>query len=154
MTVDARIKDVFSHLESVWRSRQYAQMREFWVKDLPAPLYLPEERKEFITTWAEFDAYFAGNAKMMKDIIVTYQPITAVPLSATQQIVAFGLEWTTQLVNEAKPIGGSVRGIAVVEDVAGTFKLRAYIEAPLAPIMYMRELYEIVAKDRGFQPIP
>ena len=154
MLVDAHIHKLFTELEVVWRSREYSKMRSFWVKSLEAPLYLPEERKDFITSWAQFDEYFVGNAKAMRDIIVTYQPLTVMPLSQSQKIVAFALEWTTQIVNETKPIGGSVRGVAVIENEAGTWKLLSYIESPLAPIMYMRELYETVAKERGFKQIP
>ena len=29
---------------------------------------------------------------------------------------------------------------------------QAYIEAPLAPIIYMRDLYKVVAGTRGFKP--
>jgi hypothetical protein len=154
MSVDARIQKLFSDIQATWRNQQYSNMRSFWLSTLDAPLYLPEERKEFITSWEQFDAYFAGNAKAMRGILVTIAPQFAVPLSATQQSVVFNLEWTTQMVNDPKPIGGWVRGLAVVEDEAGAYKLRSYIEAPLAPIMYMRELYEVVATQRSFTPTP
>ena len=154
MPVDARIQKLFTDLEAVWRSRDFSKMRGFWVKGLPAPMYLPEEKKDFITTWAQFDAYFKATTTGSKGGVVTYQPVIAMPLGPNLQMVAFTLEWTTQLVSDTKPIGGSVRGVAVIEDEAGTWKLRSYIEAPLAPILYMRELYETVAKERGFKPVP
>jgi hypothetical protein len=154
MTVDAKTQKVFTDLESVWFGRDYSKMRSFWVSDLPAPLYLPEEKKDFITTWAQFDAYFAANGKASKGGKVTYQPLLAMPMGPGLQMVAFTLEWTTQLVTDAKPIGGSVRGVALMQEEAGAWKLKAYIEAPLAPILYMRELYEVVARERGFKPMP
>jgi hypothetical protein len=154
MSVPRDIQKLFIDLEAVWKSRDYSKMRGFWARNLDAPLYLPEEKKEFITTWAAFDAYFAANATGSKGGLVTYQPLLVMPLGPALQMVAFTLEWTTQLVNDAKPIGGSVRGVAVIDKEMGEWKLKAYIEAPLAPIIYMRDLYELVAKERGFQPIP
>ena len=154
MTVDARTQKLFTDLEAVWLSRDFSKMRGFWVKALPAPMYLPEEKKDFITTWAKFDAYFEETAKGSKGGIVTYHPLIAMPTAPGQQMVAFALEWTTQLLNDTKPIGGSVRGVALMEDDGKEWKLKSYIEAPLAPIIYMRDLYELVAKDRGFKPTP
>ncbi|MDX2142409.1 MAG: hypothetical protein SFV19_03550 [Rhodospirillaceae bacterium] len=154
MTVPISIRKLFTDLEAVWKSHDFSKMRGFWAKRLEAPLYLPEERKDFITTWADFDAYFAGTAKASKGGLVTYQPLIAMPMSQGLQMVAFTLEWTMQLVTDAKPIGGSVRGVALVDEEMGDAKLKAYIEAPLAPILYMRDLYELVAQARGFKPIP
>ncbi len=151
MSVDARTQKLFTELEAVWRSGDFSKMRSFWVKDLAAPLYLPEERKDFITTWADFDSYFAGTAKISKGgVQVIYVPLTAVPVSQGQQQVAFTMEWTMQLVTDNVPIGGSVRGVALMADDGKDWKLKSYIEAPLAPIVYMRELYEGLAKQRGF----
>jgi hypothetical protein len=152
--LDPRIVKLFKDLEAVWASRDFARMRGFWVKDLAAPLYLPEEKKDFMTTWAEFDAYFKGNTQGTRAGLVKVAPQFAMPMGPGLQMVAFALEWTLQLVNEAKPIGGSVRGVALVEDAGPEVKLKAYIEAPLAPIMYIRELYETVAVSRGFKPVP
>jgi len=152
--LDQRTLKLFTELEALWRSRDFKQMRRHWVKDLAAPVYLPEEKKEFITTWAQFDAYFANAANNSKNSLVTYKPLFAMPSGPGQQMVAFELEWTMQLVNEAAPIGGSVRGFALMEDDGQAWKLKAYIEAPLAPIIYMRDLYQLVAKERGFKPVP
>lgn len=134
--------------------RAFDRMRGYWPKDLAAPMYLPEERKDFITTWAEFDAYFKATAAGSRGGGVKIAPQFAMPMGPGLHMVAFALEWNTQLLADAKPIGGSVRGVALVEDVGHEVKLKAYIEAPLAPILYIRELYEMVATGRGYTPLP
>lgn len=149
-TLDPRITKLFNDLEEVWAKRDFGKMRGFWVKDLAAPLYLPEEKREFMTSWAQFDAYFKGNSQATRAGLVKIAPQFAMPMGQGLQMVAFDLEWTLHLVNDVKPIGGWVRGVALVEDAGAEVKLKAYIEAPLAPIMYMRELYEVVASARGF----
>lgn len=152
--LDPRIVKLFKDLEAVWASRDFGRMRGFWVKDLAAPLYLPEEKKDFMTTWQQFDAYFKGNTQGTRAGVVKIAPQFAMPMGVGLHMVAFALEWTLQLVNEATPIGGSVRGVALVEEAGSEVKLKAYIEAPLAPILYIRELYELVAANRGFKPVP
>ena len=153
LPIEPALQKLFTDMEAVWRVRDFAPMRGFWAKDLAAPLYLPEEKKDFITTWAQFDAYFKNAAAGSRGGLVTYKPLFAMPLADNMQMVTFDLEWTTHLKSEDAPIGGWVRGFAVVERDDADWKLRAYIEAPLAPI-YMRELYKLVAKDRGFKPLP
>jgi hypothetical protein len=152
--IDRGILALFAEMETVWRSREFGRMRGFWAKDLEAPLYLPEEKHEFITTWAAFDAYFANAARSSRGGKVRYKPLLAVPVGERQRMVAFELEWLTHLRNEDAPIGGSVRGVSLVEYDGSEWKLRAYVEAPLAPIVYMRELYKLFAKDRGFEALP
>lgn len=42
-SLDSRVIQLFRDLEAVWASRDFGRMRGFWVKDLTAPLYLPED---------------------------------------------------------------------------------------------------------------
>lgn len=153
-SLDPRVVKLFKDLEATWTTRDFARMRGFWPKDLAAPLYLPEEVKEFITTWAGFDAYFKANTEGSRGGGVKIAPQFSMPMGPGLHMVVFALEWTTQLMTDKKPIGGWVRGIALVEDAGAEVKLKAYIEAPLAPILYMRELYEVVAASRGYKPLP
>jgi hypothetical protein len=152
--VSPQILAVFADLEHIWQSRDFGRMRAHWLKDLPAPLYLAEEKQTFLTTWPAFDAYFAATGAGSRSSLVKYKPLHSTAVGDGQEMVAFTLEWTVQLVNEDMPIGGSVRGVALFAREADAWKMRAYIEAPLAPIIYMRELYELVAESRGVKPVP
>ncbi len=151
--INPQILHIFSELQGMWLSRDFSRMRSFWLKTLPAPLYLPEEKKDFIVTWEQFDAYFAAINSGSKGGGVTYKPLHSTSMGHGQEMVAFELEWTTQINGEDAPIGGSVRGIAMFEYDGQAWKLKAYIEAPLAPILYMRDLYKLVATSRGYKPL-
>ena len=83
---------------------------------------------------------------------MVYRPQHSTAMGQGLEMVAFELEWTTYIKGEDAPIGGSVRGIALFEYDGSAWKLKAYIEAPLAPILYMRDLYKVVAGTRGFKP--
>ena len=150
--INPQILQVFKELEGLWLSRDFSKMRGYWLKSLPAPLYLAEEKKEFFTTWEQFDAYFAAVNAGSRGGAVTYRPLHSTSMGQGQEMVAFELEWTTYIKGEDAPIGGSVRGIALFEYDGQAWKLKAYIEAPLAPIIYMRDLYKLVAGSRGFKP--
>ena len=153
-SVNPGILEVFAELEHMWQSRDFGAMRGYWLADLPAPLYLAEEKAAFFTTWAELESYFADIKSHSKGGLVKYKPLHSTPMGAGQEMVAFTLEWNVHLTGEAVPIGGNVRGIAVFAEQKGAWKLRSYIEAPLAPIIYMRELYKLVPEARGFKPVP
>jgi len=43
-------------------------------------------------------------------------------------------------------VAGTLRAIAICEPTAAGWRIRAWVEAPLAPIVYMRALYEGVAR--------
>ncbi len=150
--INPQILQVFKDLEAIWLSRDFSKMRGHWLKALPAPLYLAEEKATFFTTWEEFDAYFKAINVGSKGGAVFYKPLHSTAMGQGQEMVAFELEWNTQINGEPVPIGGSVRGIAQFEYDGSAWKLKAYIEAPLAPIIYMRELYKGVAASRGFKP--
>ena len=152
--VNPRILEVFAELEHMWQSRDFAAMRSHWLSDLPTPLYLAEEKATFFTTWPEVESYFADVKAHSKAGLVKYKPLHATPMGPGQEMVAFTLEWNVHLTGEAVPIGGSVRGVALFAEEKGAWKLRAYIEAPLAPIVYMRELYKLVPETRGFKAAP
>jgi hypothetical protein len=152
--INPQILRVFAELEAMWQTRDFGRMRSFWLKGLAAPLYLAEEKKDFITSWEQFDAYFAAINSGSRGGGVVYRPLHSTAMGQGQEMVAFELEWTTQLKGEDAPIGGSVRGIALFEYDGQGWKLRAYIEAPLAPILYVRDLYKLVAASRGYKPLP
>ena len=103
---------------------------------------------------AEIESYFADVKAHSKSGLVTYKPLHSTPMGPGQEMVAFTLEWNVHLNTDPTPIGGSVRGIAMFAEEKGAWKLRAYIEAPLAPIIYMRELYKLVPESRGFKALP
>lgn len=150
--INPQILQVFKDLEALWLSRDFSKMRGYWLKGLPAPLYLAEEKKEFFTTWEQFDAYFQAVNAGSRGGAVVYHPQHSTAMGQGLEMVAFELEWTTYIKGEDAPIGGSVRGIALFEYDGSAWKLKAYIEAPLAPIIYMRDLYKVVAGTRGFKP--
>lgn len=125
-------------------------MRSLWLDDLAAPLYLAEEHREFITTWDAVDAYFRTTSAAIRAITTAYRVVTVLPAAPGQNMIAFELDWSAAIDPEP-PLAGSVRGFALVEREAGTWKLRAYVEAPLAPIVYMNDLYRLVARARGIE---
>lgn len=144
----SEVGTLFSSLETIWRTKDFARMRSQWLSNLEAPLYLAEEHRSFITTWPGFDDYFRKTAEVIREITARYRVVAVLPAAAGQNLVAFELDWSAAIDPEP-PVAGSVRGVAFVELEHDEWKLRAYVEAPLAPIVYMGELYQLVARTRG-----
>lgn len=146
--VDPEISAVFSTLEQIWRAKDFARMRGLWLTDLASPLYIAEENPTIIASWDAFDAYFAQTSAALRQISSTYRIVAVQPGTGGQQLVAFELDWTAAIGPVNPPVAGWVRGQAVLEQEGSAWKLRSYIEAPLAPIVYMGELYKLVACTR------
>lgn len=147
--VDPAITAVFSTLESVWRTKAFTRMRGLWLTNLGAPLYVAEENPTIVTSWDAFDAYFAQTSAALREISSAYRIVAVLPGAPGQQIVAFELDWSAAIGPSDPPVAGSVRGQAILEREADEWKLRSYVEAPLAPIVYIGELYKFVACTRS-----
>lgn len=147
--IDPEISAVFSTLEQIWRAKDFALMRGLWLTNLAAPLYIAEENPMIIASWDAFDAYFTQTSAALRQISSTYRIVAVQPGTKDQQLVAFELDWTAAIGPVNPPVAGWVRGQAVLEREGTAWKLRSYIEAPLAPIVYMGELYKLVACTRG-----
>lgn len=146
--VEPAIAAFFTTLEGVWRTKDFSRMRKLWLTDLPAPLYVAEENPTIVTSWEAFDAYFVQTSSALRQISSSYRIVAVLPGAPGQQIVAFELDWSAAIGPVDPPVAGSVRGQALLEREGNAWKLRSYVEAPLAPIVYIGELYKFVACSR------
>jgi hypothetical protein len=149
VTPAAGIRATFDALEAIWRSGELARIRTLWLEDLAAPLYLAEERKGFITGWTELEQYFAATAASLKDIRTQYDIVSVQDAGDDACVAAFEMRWSVAYRSDGSRIAGEVRGLALLKCERGAWRFRAYVEAPLAPIVYLRELYELAARSRA-----
>jgi hypothetical protein len=69
-------------------------------------------------------------------------PPDIVPLADNLLTAMYSLHWECVLKGETAPIGGDNRAFSVLRRVGGQWKFTQYVEAPLAPIIYLHQLYE------------
>jgi hypothetical protein len=56
------------------------------------------------------------------------------------------MEWQAAIKPEVEKLGGYVRVVAVLRRSQAGWRFVSYVEAPLAPIVYLGELYRLVAR--------
>lgn len=145
MSIDAGIAELFATLERHYAAKDFAAVRALWVADLPAPFYLAEEHPEYMDSWDKVENYWRLTSGTLGHLRARFEPRVCTPLGERQWLVGFDLTWLAR-VGAAPAIAGTLRAAAVCEHTPAGWRLRAWIEAPLAPIVYMRGLYEGVAR--------
>lgn len=144
-TIDPGIAEVFRALERHYGAKDFAAVRALWLPDLPAPLYIAEEHHTVMDSWQKVEDYWRLTGAALSHLRAKFTPTHAVALNDSQQLVSFELTWLASIGTE-QPVAGTLRAAAICERTAAGWRIRAWIEAPLAPIVYMRELYYGVAK--------
>jgi len=146
-SVETSIHDLFHRLEAAFNARSVPELRALWPDDLVAPFYLAEERVGFIRDWATLQSYWA-DLQGLEDLRAGWQVTDIAPLGPDTWIVGFDLWWMLKPPG-ASATAGEVRGIGICTARGDGHALVAYVEAPLAPIVYMRELYARAATARA-----
>jgi hypothetical protein len=137
----AGLENMFLNLES-----EYQKFRKFWAPDIETPLYIAEEHKDVITDWASLETYFETAAKMLGPVVCKYDLKAIVPIQPDLVTAYCQMEWQAAIKPEVEKMGGYVRVVAVLRNSEMGWRFVSYVEAPLAPIIYLGELYRLVAK--------
>ncbi len=146
---------------AAWARNDAAAIQSFWDTD-DMPFYLAEEIDTVYNTWSQVQKYWQHNEGFHDAISLVFSDIHLKPLRGGDVMAAMRLRWDIAFRQaEGAPdsvmpdignlMGGDNHVIAVVRAVQDDIKLTAWIEAPMAPITYMKQLY---AKDitPGFPP--
>jgi hypothetical protein len=144
--IDTGIAELFDALGRHYGTKDFAAVRALWVEDLPAPFYLAEEHDEFMDSWDKVENYWRLTSQALSHLRARFAPKTCMPLDEHRRLVGFELTWLASIGSEA-PVAGTLRAAAICERGAAGWRIRAWIEAPLAPIVYMRQLYYGVARE-------
>jgi hypothetical protein len=139
------VADLFAALERHYGAKDFAAVRGLWLPDLVTPFYIAEEHGEVMHSWEQIERYWRMTAESLAHLRARFEPRVCVPLSGVQQLVCFDLTWLAR-VGSTAPVAGTLRAVAICEQTPAGWRIRAWIEAPLAPIVYMRTLYEGVAR--------
>ena len=142
--IDAEVHRLFAACEAAYGRFDFVTVRGFWSRREP-PFYLAEEEGDYFTSWPEIEGYWARLPKALDELELRLRPRVSVPLAADRQWVGFSLVWRAR--SGASPaIAGQVRGVALLVREDGEWRLQGWVEAPLAPITYMRGLYQQFAR--------
>jgi hypothetical protein len=135
------LTDLLRRKVDAWKRHDFAALKLLWDTNDP-PVYLPEESRAACLTWEALDHYWALTCNAARAVSIRVAQPTFRVLAPDLISALYDMHWNFQTADAQAPVGGDVRVYAVFRRTASGWRFANYIEAPLAPIVYMRTLYE------------
>lgn len=136
----AAIEAQLRKLEDCWQRMDFADLRSLWDQSQP-PLYLAEETESPSLTWAALEQYWAATSASATHAQIQIKNIRYHALTADIVSAFYDMHWDVAIKN-ARALGGDNRVCTTFRRMPAGWRIVQYIEAPLAPVMYMKKLYE------------
>jgi hypothetical protein len=134
--LEARIHE----LEKCWSDMDLLRIRSLW-DDRSPPLYLAEEAPGPALQWEQLEQYWRNTQNGLPFVGIRTSNYRFHELSSEYASVFYDMHWDGRLP-DGRALGGDNRVCATFRKRADGWFFVQYIEAPLAPIVYMRQLYE------------
>ncbi len=125
-----------------WESNDLQSLRELWDPQDDAPLYQPEEVADPLTTWDQVRDYWTHTAQRNRQFKMRTWDLRIKSLSPDLLSVWYRMAWSGEISGYQARIGGENRVSATLQRTTDGWRFRQLIEAPLAPLLYMKWLYE------------
>lgn len=136
------IETALGELEQAWRTLDFERIRSLWDVSR-APLYQAEEALEPCTSWAQLDAYWARTRSGIAHMGLRIErPIRFHAVDDELVTALYDMHWDALVKGDARPMGGDNRVFNTFRRTPAGWRMTHYVEAPLAPILYVRRLYE------------
>ena len=136
------IAAVLEQLQQYWGRMDLKSIAGLWDTADPNPFYLPEEVEQPLCDWASIHAYWDKTMSMIPRLEMRIWDLQAVPIGEDLVWAFYQFHWDAKVVGYAKPVGADNRAVALFRKLPEGWRICRYVEAPLAPILFMRKLYE------------
>ena len=135
------VENAVRALEQYWAALDFKAIRALW-DDSVAPLYLAEEAMGPACSWDELEKYWGATGKLAKRNRVSINNLRLHDVTRDVISAFYEMHWDIEL-EDGKFLGGDNRVCITFKRTAAGWRIGQYIEAPLAPLVYMRQLYEL-----------
>lgn len=126
-----------------WASLDADALASHWDLRDESPLYLAEEVDAVLADMSAIRAYWKKNAAAFSGVTLAFSDYRIKPIDRDTALVAFHMDWRIAFKNPlAKPIAADNRVVALMRREGKIWKLAAWIEAPLAPTVFLRKALE------------
>lgn len=137
------IEALLEELVERWKSMRLPEIRELWDGNEREPYYLPEEAEEPLIGWDDIEAYWQRTMAAIPRLTMRIWEVRVKPLAPDLAVALYRMHWNAEVKGFAEPLGGDNRVTAIFRNTDEGWRFCHYVEAPLAPITYMRQLYEL-----------
>ena len=146
-TLLQEIENTLEMSRDCWNRLDFAGLRQLWDPEEPEPTYLAEEALTPAFGWDEIEAYWDAAVTLNSEMQVEMHKLRVRPLSDDLATAMYELRWSCRFRNQPRRIGGDNRVTAIFRRRGGRWLFVQYVEAPLAPISYLRRFYERFGED-------
>jgi hypothetical protein len=129
-------------LQRAWNALDFALLRGLWDPSRE-PIYFAEEAPQPRLDWQSLQAYWDLTARTIARMGMRFtSDVEMRELAPGLVSVVYAMHWDALVVGQSKAIGGENRVCATLRRTKAGWKFVQYVEAPLAPITYVKWLYE------------
>jgi len=137
----AAILALLSELEQAWCRLDFAHVRRLWDTSRD-PVYVAEENPRVHLSWSQLQEYFDHTARTNERMSMRIEGEPALRELAPDLVsAAYSMHWDAAIRGESRPMGGDNRVVDTFRLTSDGWRFVQHVEAPLAPISYVRELY-------------
>jgi ketosteroid isomerase-like protein len=136
------IRAVLAELERAWNALDFVAIGNLWDRSRE-PIYFAEEAPAPHLDWASLQAYWDYTARSIARMGMRITDTPQLRLIGPDLVSAiYAMHWDAVISGDPQPVGGDNRVCATLRRTADGWRFAQYVEAPLAPITYVKWLYQ------------
>ena len=143
------IEDVVQAWSEAWNARDLDAVMGLWDEDDPDSTYIPAEKDAPLIGHAVVRDYVQSLCTIFDTVRHRPESIIVKRLADNISLSFYVLDWA--VADRRGPIGGRYRITGLWRKRGDDWKLTQYSEAPLAPLIELKEFYQRVVAD-GLPP--
>ena len=143
MSTSKSVEEAVRSWTAAWSSRNKLAVLSLWDDKDPDASYLPAEREETLVGAEAVEGYVNALCDLFSTIRHRPDSLIVKQLEDDLGLAFYVLDWA--VADSRGPIGGRCRVTAIWRKQDGDWKLTHYAEAPLAPLVELKEFYQHVA---------
>jgi len=141
--LQTEIQQVLDRLIACWGDMRLPDIKGLWDAHEEKPYYVPEEVEEALTSWPDIEKYWQHTMATISRLSMRIWAVEVKPLGPDLAVAVYKMHWNADVAGFPKPLGGDNRVTAIFRNTSDGWRFCHYVEAPLAAITYMRQLYEL-----------
>lgn len=123
-----------------WNRHDLNSLIDCWDRDEADPIYLAEEALEPLVGWDAIANYWASTQRSLRRISLRTWDLRVREVAPGLALAFWQMHWNADTGSTL--IGGDVRVSALLRETAAGWRFIHYVEAPLAPMRYVRQTLE------------
>lgn len=141
-TLAQELAAVLDRVVAAWNALDFDALERLWDADESHPYYLPEEAPRALTTWSALRTYWQQTRRVTRALSMRTWDLEAKLIADDLAVALWQMHWNASVEGYERPVAGDNRVTAIFRRCGPHWRFIHYVEAPLAPILYVKRHYE------------